>query len=165
MRTLFIAVSPLLFFHDLKVIKRRKATILANKKIPYPHLKITEQEPNKKSKQKPTEIVHRHLQRLTGTLNFQTTEGTQLITKFSSPQEYDVSTQTNFLTEKCDTYIILHGIYLSFWKNNPDKGFIFISGNRKSEKIDILDIKKAWIRISAILKHRKKLKKAVLSTT
>jgi hypothetical protein len=133
--------------------------LLVKKGIPYPHFKITEKEPKKPE----IELVHRHLKKVKGTISYQTTDGKILTEKFSSPE---VSTSEihdlNFLEEKCDCYKISFGLFCAFWKDNPDKGFFFISGQKKSASFDELDFKKGWIRYSRILKGRKKLKNRVL---
>jgi hypothetical protein len=125
------------------------------KKITYPHFTIEEKE-----KKKPkTELVHRHLERMRGTRSYESTDGKILTIKDSAKAESESTIHDiNFLEEKCDLYKILPGLFYAFWKDNPDKGFFFISGNKKSVSFDECDLKKGWIRYSRCLKDRKKKK-------
>lgn len=129
--------------------------------VTYPHFKIEEKEPKKPK----TELVHRHLDRLNGSFSFKSTDGKVLTTKFSAKAESDSTNQDlTFLEAKCDVFKIVSGLYCAVWKNNPDKGFFFISGNKKSVTFDQIDLKHAPNRILTVLKYRKKAKRRVLST-
>jgi hypothetical protein len=130
------------------------------KKITYPHFTVEEKE-----KKKPkTTLVHRHLARMRGTRSYESTDGKVLTVKDSAKMETETSiADKDFLSEKCDITEISPYLYCAVWKNNPDKGFYYITGNKKSAPFDHSNLKHAPNRILKVLRYSKKRKKAILS--
>jgi hypothetical protein len=113
-----------------------------------------------KEKRKPkTQLAHMHLKKVDGNLHAYSTDGKILTTKFSSPTESDTTVHDiNFLEHKCDIFKISSGLYCALWKNNPDKGFFFLTGNKKSVSFDSIDLKHSPNRLLKVLKFRKRCK-------
>lgn len=128
--------------------------------IAYPHVKITE----KAKREKPQELAHRHLKRLDGNLKFRTSDGKIMTITYSAKTEQ--ATELNnpeWLAQHAHIFRICGNLFHATWKNNPDKGFFFISGNKKSVNTDESHLKRGWINYSAVLRHRKNQKRVILN--
>jgi hypothetical protein len=133
---------------------------MSRPKTRYAHTVISEKE-----KGKPTEILkHKHPSKMNMTLDMQDSEGKNLKIKCSIPNATEIEGGKDFIAEKCVVFRIASELFYAVWRDNPNKGFFFISGNKKSVHLENHDLKHVPNRILTVLKYTKKCRKEVLST-
>ena len=121
----------------------------------YPHITIKE---NKKT------LKHKHPTKIKGSLTVETIDGKILkITHTAKTQITAKTAQKDFLSQKCEIFQIVSGLHVAIWKNNPDKGFFYITGNKNSVHFRNRDLKHGVNAILRVLKYTKKAKTRVLS--
>jgi hypothetical protein len=127
----------------------------------YPHVTITEKE---KGQQQLKILSHKHPTSAIGHLQFRDKDGKNLKINFSIPEIPEIQADKDWIGKKCVTYQICGDLWVAVWRNNPDKGFFYISGNKKSVQFRIRDLRRVPNRVLAVLKYSKKDKTRMLNT-